>query len=120
MRALHTVWFKFLEGIGLGPWRTLLEAIFLLLALDIDAPWTSRTEAFSSFTPRYAHLRRFIYHAPFIHSPETAGYGKRGSDQINVEVHNLWLILNSNRGSLEVLELPGELADDLFDSPFPH
>ncbi|KAK0442370.1 hypothetical protein EV421DRAFT_1808661 [Armillaria borealis] len=108
MRAVHTVRFKF-EDIGLGPWRTLLEAVFLLPALEsvtIDAPWTSRAETFSSFTPCHAHLRRFIYHAP-------------GPEQINVEVHNLRLILNSNRGSLEVLELPGELADDLLDSPFP-
>ncbi|PBL00007.1 hypothetical protein ARMGADRAFT_1074827 [Armillaria gallica] len=92
-----------------------------MFTLDINAPWTSRTEAeaFSSFTLCYAHLRCFISHAPFIHLPETAGYGKRGSDQINVEVHNLRLVLSSNRGSLEILELPGELADDLFDSPFP-
>ncbi|PBK60649.1 hypothetical protein ARMSODRAFT_1026387 [Armillaria solidipes] len=122
MHAVHTVRFKF-EDIGLGPWPTLLESIFLLPALEsltINAPWTSRAEAFSSFTPRYAHLRRFIYHAPFFHSPETAGYEiERGSEQINVEVHNLRLILNSNRGSLEAFELPGELADDLLDSPFP-
>ncbi|KAK0442386.1 hypothetical protein EV421DRAFT_1808787 [Armillaria borealis] len=121
MRAVHTVRLK-VEDIGLGPWRTLLEAIFLLPALEslvVDAPWTSKAEDFSSFTPCYAHLHRFIYHAPFFHLPETLGYGKRGPEQINVEVHNLRLILNSNRGSLEVLELPGELADDLFDSPFP-
>ncbi|SJL13874.1 uncharacterized protein ARMOST_17323 [Armillaria ostoyae] len=121
MRAVHTVRFKS-EDIGLGPWRTLLEAVFLLPALEsvtIDAPWTSRAKTFSSFTPCHAHLRRFIYHAPFLYSLETARYGKRGPEQVNVEVHNLRFILSSNRESLEVLELPGELADDLLDSPFP-
>ncbi|KAK0215057.1 hypothetical protein IW262DRAFT_1300293 [Armillaria fumosa] len=48
------------------------------------------------------------------HSPTLASYGKRGPEQINVEFHNLRFILN-----LKVLELPRELADDLFDLPFP-
>lgn len=88
--AVHTVRFK-IEDIGLGPWRTLLEAIFLLPALEslvVNAPWTSRAESFSPFTLCYAHLRRLIYHAPFFYSLTPAGSGKRSTEQINVELHN--------------------------------
>lgn len=100
MHVLHAVRCK-VEDVGVdkelhvGPWHTLLlESIFLLPALeslDIDASWTSTTEAFSSqaFSLRYANLRHFSYGAPFFHSRtaiRTEGCSKRGPEQINVEI----------------------------------
>ncbi|KAK0197958.1 hypothetical protein F5146DRAFT_65449 [Armillaria mellea] len=109
----------------MGPWRTLLEAIFLLPALEsleLDAPWFAEDKTFPSLTLCHNNLRRFVYRAPFSWSLEgicTPEYGKRSAEQLAVETHNLRLLLDANRDSLEILELPGELADGILDSPFP-
>ncbi|KAK0440794.1 hypothetical protein EV421DRAFT_1815027, partial [Armillaria borealis] len=85
----------------MGPWRTLLEAIFLLPALEsleLEAPCSL------SLVPR-SHLYTRVQEK------------KRGA--IAVETYNLRLLLDANRDSLEILELPGELPDGVLDSPFP-
>ncbi|PBK61912.1 hypothetical protein ARMSODRAFT_964503 [Armillaria solidipes] len=129
--ALHTVQIMFEDlnypskELLMGPWRTLLEAIFLLPALEsleLEAPWFAEDKVFPSLTLRYNNLRRFVYRAPFSWSREaicTPEYGKRSAEQITVETYNLRLLLDANRDSLEILELPGELADGVLDSPFP-
>ncbi|KAK0245247.1 hypothetical protein EDD85DRAFT_943652 [Armillaria nabsnona] len=109
----------------MGPWHTFIEAIFLLPALEslgLEAPWFSEDEAFPSLTLRHAKLRRFTYRALFTWSRQsirTLEYGRRGAEQIAVKTYNLQLLLDANRDMLEILELPGELADSLLDAPFP-
>lgn len=129
--ALHTVQIMF-EDLNypskvllMGLWRTLLEAIFLLPALEsleLEALWFAEDKAFPSLTLRYTNLRRFVYRAPFSCSRKaicTPEYGKRSAEQTAVETYNLRLLLDANRDSSEISELPGELADGVLDSPFP-
>ncbi len=129
--ALHTVQIRFhhsnytCKQLLMGPWRTLIEAIFLLPALEslvLEAPWFAENETFPSLTLLHTNLRCFVYRAPFSSSLEairTPEYGRRSVGQIAAETHNLRLLLDANRDTLEILELPGELADSLLDSPFP-
>ncbi|KAK0214552.1 hypothetical protein IW262DRAFT_277466 [Armillaria fumosa] len=137
--ALHTVRINvgddhdaYNKQLFMGPWRTFVEAIFLLPALEtleLEAPWFSEGEAFPSLTLLHANLRRFIYRAPLAWSRQTIrtpGYGRRSAEQTAVETRNLRLLLDANRDTLdanrdtlEILELPGELADDLLDATFP-
>ncbi|SJL03134.1 uncharacterized protein ARMOST_06480 [Armillaria ostoyae] len=86
--TLHTVQIRFHNFnhtpklLLMGPWRTLIETIFLLPALEsleLEAPWFAEDEAFPSLTLRHANLRRFIYRAPFLWSEEairTPDYGR--------------------------------------------
>ncbi|KAK0506629.1 hypothetical protein EDD18DRAFT_1124265 [Armillaria luteobubalina] len=128
---LHTVKIIFedtnfpYQELLMGPWHTLLESIFLLPALEsleLEAPWFAEDKTFPSLTLRHNNLRRLVYCAPFSLDPEaicTPEYGKRTMEQLAVETHNLRLLLDANRDSLEILELPGELADGVLDSSFP-
>ncbi|KAG7450876.1 uncharacterized protein BT62DRAFT_1001722 [Guyanagaster necrorhizus] len=130
--ALHTIHIKISDvnyiwkQLFMGPWRTLIEAIFSLSALESleleEAPWFAGDEAFPSFTLRHTNLQRFLYRAPFIWSLEairTPEYGRRSTGQLTIETHNLRLLLDANRETLEILELPGELVDGLLDPSFP-
>ncbi|KAK0455410.1 uncharacterized protein EV420DRAFT_1481271 [Desarmillaria tabescens] len=99
-----------------GPWRELLESVFLapaLQSLEIrNSPWQSYAEIFDTHDIPTPSLREFIYHAP----KTLAGVGWF---QRATELSILHPLIHSCRASLETLELPAELFLDLFDEEFP-
>ncbi|PBK95660.1 hypothetical protein ARMGADRAFT_809647 [Armillaria gallica] len=106
-----------------GPWRELLESVFLapaLQSLEIrNSPWQTYAEIFDTHDIPTPSLREFIYHAPFALLPARKDNARRGMAQRAAELSILRPLIHSFRASLETLELPAELFFDLFDTEFP-
>ncbi|KAK0213036.1 hypothetical protein DFS33DRAFT_1377504 [Desarmillaria ectypa] len=109
-----------------GPWRELLESVFLapaLQSLEIrNSPWQRYTEIFDIHDIPTPSLREFVYHGPFASLPARKAQqdiGRRGMVQRATELSILRPLIHSFRASLEALELPAELFFDLFDAEFP-
>ncbi|KAG7447086.1 uncharacterized protein BT62DRAFT_919067 [Guyanagaster necrorhizus] len=107
-----------------GIWHGFVEAILLSPSLEFlefdHAPWISGSEKFLSISLHHTGIRQFVYCSPFSDDsrfrPE---YGRRRLEQLDVEVHNLGILLDAFRETFEVLELPAELARYLLLEPFP-
>ncbi|KAF9268299.1 hypothetical protein L218DRAFT_606809 [Marasmius fiardii PR-910] len=129
MRFLHT--FKLTNALFLGAWPSLLRTVFGLPhihTLEIrDSVWRVPEERFtnadlmalaaddddSHLRPSLMpEIRQFIYRAPFTDCFPlgSKSYGRRDTIQGTVEVSNLIVLIELFRPSLEVLELPAELA----------
>ncbi|KAG7446477.1 uncharacterized protein BT62DRAFT_121374 [Guyanagaster necrorhizus] len=109
-----------------GPWRELLESIFLAPALESleirNSPWQGYAEIFDTHDIPAPSLREFIYHVPFALLPARKAQqdiGRRGMVQRATELCILYPLIHRFRTSLETLELPAELFFDLFDTEFP-
>lgn len=121
MKNLRTVCLS--EFTVCGPWRELLESVFLapvLQSLQIrNSPWQTYAEIFDTHDIATPSLREFVYHAPFAFRKTQQDNARRGMAQRAVELSILRPLIHSFRASLETLELPAELFFDVFDGEFP-
>ncbi|KAK1217355.1 hypothetical protein PQX77_019990 [Marasmius sp. AFHP31] len=123
MPLLHT--FKITNSSFFGAWTTLLRVVLAMPnihTLEIrDSVWRTPAEAFTEtdlrtmvkpLTPR---IRTFIYHAPFTDCFPlgSKSYGRRDHFQGALEVSNLLVLIETFRFTLEVLDIPAELAPRL-------
>ncbi|KAJ3713800.1 hypothetical protein C8R42DRAFT_726802 [Lentinula raphanica] len=128
MEKLRT--FRLINSTERGPWPALLNAIFstpTLTACEIwDSPWRRPEEKLNQSIldiPRErTQLKRFVYRVPFTECfpRESESYGRRDKVQGPVELSNLLLLTSLVCESVEVLEIPAELALPLVDCVFPN
>ncbi|PBK59561.1 hypothetical protein ARMSODRAFT_1090729 [Armillaria solidipes] len=108
-----------------GAWHSLLQSLRLsvsLKSLEIDAQWRYSRESLAPINLEGLALERFIYDAslaPFDYAERVGSPGQRTSEQCQVEIHNLQLLLDHCRGTLKTLELPAEVSAEILRQPFP-
>ncbi|SJL16218.1 uncharacterized protein ARMOST_19737 [Armillaria ostoyae] len=103
-----------------GPWQSLLESIALsrtLESLEINGQWRCQWEALLPLSMNQVPIRRFRY-LPYLSTlsrldHQVAVQGMRDVEERQVEAHNLRLLLSSFCETLNILEIPAELANDL-------
>ncbi|KAL0581224.1 hypothetical protein V5O48_000812 [Marasmius crinis-equi] len=124
MPLLHT--FRITNSLYFGAWPDLLRAVLALPyihTLEIqESAWRMPEEAFTEADIRANHdplpaIRTFIYHAPFTDCfyLGSKSYGRRDHLQGSVEVANLLVLIELFRSTLEVFEIPAELAPRLIN-----
>lgn len=108
-----------------GAWHSLLRSLRLsvsLKSLEIDAQWRYGRESLAPINLEGLALERFIYDAslaPIDYAERVGNPGQRTSEQCQLEIHNLQLLLDYCRGTLKTLELPAEVSAEILRQPFP-
>ncbi|KAF5393584.1 hypothetical protein D9757_000396 [Collybiopsis confluens] len=112
--------FRLMNSAERGLWPALLAALFTcpsLICLEIwDCPWRRPEEKFTRrelhLTQKHSQLQRFVYRVPFTDCfpRESESYGRRDREQGSVELSNLLVLAALISETVEVLELPAELA----------
>ncbi|KAE9395648.1 hypothetical protein BT96DRAFT_141738 [Gymnopus androsaceus JB14] len=121
--------FRLMNSAERGPWPALLKAVFTtpsLTCLEIwESPWRRPEEKFTiealELPQNYSSLQRFVYRVPFsdCFPRESKSYGRRDRVQGSVELSNLRVLASLICDSVEVLELPAELAFLLTHITYP-
>ncbi|KAF9076626.1 hypothetical protein BDP27DRAFT_1414479 [Rhodocollybia butyracea] len=127
MSRLRT--FRLINSLELGPWPALLKAVFTtpsLTSFEIwDSPWRRPEEKFTrdslELPQEYSALHHFVYRVPFTDSfpRESESYGRRDRLQGLAEISNLLVLASLICNSVEILEIPAELALPLTDFAYP-
>ncbi|KAJ4472066.1 hypothetical protein J3R30DRAFT_1026368 [Lentinula aciculospora] len=127
MERLRT--FRLMNSAERGPWPALLKALFTLPTLTTfeiwDSPWRRPEERLSHVVldlPRqYSRLQKFVYRVPFTDCfpRESESYGRRDRMQGSVELANLLVLASLICDSVELLDIPAELALPLADFSYP-